>query len=119
MNFIEQPVTTVDCDVYEQERVILTCSVSSTGYNTIIDSSGIYIKWYFNNGTEHELMVGINQTTEGGNGERIEISSTLTISGTSQQDAANLNEGSYYCRVQMSYINIMSNSSQRFVVFDS
>ena len=25
---------------------------------------------------------------------------------------------SVYCRVQMSYINIMSNSSQRFVVFD-
>ena len=64
-------------------------------------------------------MVGINQTEGGGNGDRVEISSTLAISG---QDAAELKgfaelkEGLYYCRVQMSNMNSMSNSSRQFYV---
>ena len=118
LKFTEQPVTNVDCNVYEPERLVLTCSVSSTESTSLPDPDDVCIKWYFNNGTEHELMVGINQTRDGGNGEMVEISSTLAISGISQQNAANIKEGSYYCRVHILDMNTMSNSSQQFVVLE-
>ena len=117
INFIEQPVVTVDCNLYASERVLLTCSVSSISH-TFINPNDICIKWYFNNGTEHELMVGINQTRSGNNGETIIVSSTLAISERPKQNAANLHEGSYYCRVNVADMNVVSNSSQMFVVLD-
>ena len=122
MNFIEQPITTIDCSLYDVwTRIILICTISSEDSNPIIDSSRINIKWYHNNGTENELTVGSNETRrEGGNGEPIRISSTLTISSSfsRQHDAASLAEGSYYCRVLLNVTEwgLVSNSSQQFIV---
>ena len=99
MNFIEQPIT-VDCLLYAVPRIILKCTVSSEGLLDSLDPSRISIKWYFNNGTESEFTVGTNETREGGNGEHIVISSTLTISSF-QHAAASLAQGSYYCRVNI------------------
>ena len=120
MNFIEQPVTFVNCLLYHAERIILICTISSEDSNPIIDPSRINIKWYYNNGTDNELTVGTNETRrEGGNGEPIRISSTLTISSSFsyQHDAASLAEGSYYCRVLQDVTEcLVSNSSQQFIV---
>ena len=59
MNFIEQS-TTVYCLLYDVERIILKCTISSEGLLSPdpLDPSRIRIKWYFNNGTESELTVG-------------------------------------------------------------
>ena len=104
LNFTEQPIT-VDCLLYEEETImILKCTVSSEGLLNPdpLDPSRISIKWYFNNGTESELTVGTNEVREGGNGEHIVISSTLTITGSSfQHVAVSLAQGSYYCRVKL------------------
>ena len=79
-----------------------------------IDSTDI--SWFYNNGTEHELTEGTNETRrEGGNGEPIVISSTLTISSTIQQNTASLAVGSYYCRIQTPDPTVVSNSSQQFI----
>ena len=124
MNFIKQPVSSVLCNIYDAERIILTCTISSEGFSSIIiDSSRINIKWYYNNGTDNELTVGTNETRrEGGNGEAIIISSTLTISSSfsRQHDAASLAEGSYYCRVLLNVTEwvFLSNSSQQLIVLD-
>ena len=120
LNFIEQPIT-VDCLLYEEERIILKCTVSSEGLLNPdpLDPSRISIKWYFNNGIESELTVGTNETRKGGNGEHIVISSTLTITGSSfQHVAASLAQGSYYCRVNIANRSLVSNSSQQFIVLD-
>ena len=118
MFFIKQPITSAECFLYEAERIILTCAISEGNFDSkILDPSRISIKWYYNNGTESELTVGTNETRrEGGNGDPIVISSTLTISPISQHDAVTLVQGSYYCRVNIAGWNVVSNSSQRFTV---
>lgn len=94
MYFIEQPVTSVECLIYEEAKIVLTCTVTSEGISdpTILDPNEINIKWYYYNGTDHELITGTNTTTrEGGNGEHIIISSRI------QENTADLAVGSYYC----------------------
>ena len=122
MNFIEQP-TTVNCLVYDVERIVLKCTMSSEGLLNPdpLDPSRISIKWYFNNGTESELTVGTNETSrEGGNGEHIIISSTLTISSFNefQHVAASLTQGSYYCRAEVDNRWNLANSSQPFIALE-
>ena len=101
LKFIEQPITAVDCNPYADDRIVLTCTVTSEGASDSMISltpSNLHIKWYYNNGTEYELTVGTNETRrEGENGDPIVISSALAISATIQQNAANLARGSYYC----------------------
>ena len=123
MFFIEQPITFAECLLYEAERIILTCAISDGSYDSEIplDPSRISIKWYYNNGTESELTVGSNETRrEGGNGDPIVITSilSLTISVISQHDAVTLAQGSYYCRVNIAGWNVVSNSSQSFIVLN-
>ena len=114
----------VDCVIYSAERIVLTCTVSSEGISdslTSLDSSSININWFFNNGTEYELMVGTNVTrSEDGNGSAIIISSTLAVSGITQEDIAPLAPGSYYCRVNVALTgeDVVSNFSQQFIVMD-
>ena len=82
----------------------------------MFESNGLNVKWYYNNGTEHELTEGTNETRrEGGFGEPIVISSTLTISSIIQQNTASLAVGSYYCRIQAPDQTVASNSSQKFI----
>lgn len=124
--FVEQPVTSVDCNIYEAERIILTCNTISSEdileSEFLVDPGRIKIQWYYSNGTEHELTEGTNKTRrEGGNGTPVVISSTLTISATSQHNAANLVQGSYYCRVHesgLSHWGLVPNSSQNFTVLN-
>ena len=115
----------MDCNVYEAEKIVLTCTISSEGTsNSKIDLyqdlNDIIIKWYYNNGTEHELTMGTSDTRrEGGNlTDGIPITSTLAISAIpGQHNAANLAQGSYYCRVHVpSRRDTVSNSSQPFTV---
>ena len=111
----------MDCNLYEEERIILTCTVSSQGIPGSISPNlnSLNIKWFFNNGTEYELVVGTNETRrEGGNGIAIVISSTLTISGTLQENTSPLAQGLYYCRVNVASDDVVSNSSQQFIVLD-
>ena len=124
--FVEQPITSVDCNIYEAERIVLTCTIESS--EDILDSRLFVdpgrIRWYtyYSNGTESELTVGTNETRrEGGNGDPIVVSSTLAISATSQQNAADLVQGSYYCRVHVSgcsHWGLLSNFSQKFTVLN-
>lgn len=60
MFFIEQPVTSAECLLYEAEGIILTYAISEGSFDSEIplDPSRISIKWYYNNGTESELTVG-------------------------------------------------------------
>ena len=112
-NFIEQPITSVDCNIYEEEKIILTCTITSV---YLLEPNGLNIKWYYNNGTGHELTEGTNETRRGGgNGDPTVISSTLTISSMIQQDTAILAEGSYYCQMHVLGQNVVTNSSQNFI----
>ena len=108
----------MDCLLYEAERIELTCTVSSQGIadsSISLDPSNLNIRWFFNNGTDHELTIGTNETRrEGGNGASVVISSTLAISGMSQENVASLAPGEYYCRVQVNDQTMRSNSSQQF-----
>ena len=123
LNFTEQPITFAACLLYDAERIVLMCTISSESEDLLnpdlLDPNGIIIRWYYNNGTESELTVGTNETRrEGGNGDPIVISSTLTISPISQHDAVTLAQGSYYCRVQVDKEILRSNSSQQFIVLN-
>ena len=76
------------------------------------------IRWFFNNGTDHELTYGANETRrEGGNGAHVVITSTLAISGTRPpaENAVRLDVGLYYCRVQVNDNTMRANSSQQFM----
>ena len=120
LNFTEQPITYADCNVYEENKIILTCTITSEGVSEsvyMLQPNRINIRWYYNNGTaEYELTEGTNETRrEGGNGNPIVISSTLTISSTIQRNTASLAEGSYYCQIQAPDQTVASNSSQKFI----
>ena len=82
----------------------------------IADPQDVSFRWYFYNGTEYELLVGVNHTRLGGSGGLVEVTSTLHISGISQ-NTAHLSEGFYYCQVQLIDTNVVSNLSQRFQVW--
>ena len=121
LQFTEQPITSAQCNIYGEEEITLTCTISSEHLSRnayALDPSGITIKWYYNNGTESELTAGASETRrEGGNGDPVVISSILTISAISQHGAANLAKGSYYCRVNVAgWPGFVSNSSQQFSV---
>jgi hypothetical protein len=125
LNFTEQPITSVDCLIYDVERIVLKCAISSEGLlnpdHDPLDPSRISIKWYYNNGTESELTVGTNEISregEIGDSDPIVISSTLIISAFSQHDVSSLVKGSYYCRVNVAEWGLVtvSNSSQQFTV---
>ena len=121
LNFIEQPITSAPCLLYEEERIVLICTIYSEGLLNpdLLDPSRISIKWYYNNGTESELTVGTNETRrEGGNGDPLVISSILTISAIGQHDAVTLAQGLYYCRVNVDGWGLVSNSSQQSFVLD-
>ena len=100
--------------MYEAD-LVLTCGVVSLSTADIADPQDVSFRWYFYNGTEYELSVGINHTRSGGNGANVQVNSTLQISGTSQT-AAYLSQGFYYCQVQMIDMNVRSIFSQRFQV---
>lgn len=109
----------MDCLIYEKDRIELACTVSSSGLpdsQLSIDPNLLNIRWYFYNGTEHQLMVGVNVTRTGGNlGEAVEVRSTLSISALpSPVPVTNLVQGSYYCRVEVNEQTMLSNSSQSF-----
>ena len=107
---MQQPVPTIDCDVYDQSDIVLTCRVvSSPADSDITDVQDISIKWYFYNGTEYELSVGVSHIRSGGNGANVQVTSTFQLS-------AMISQGFYYCRVQLTEMNIKSNLSQRFEV---
>ena len=116
LNFTQQPVTGIDCDVYEEPVIALTCRVESLTQDAFLDPSVIEIRWYFYNGTEYELTTGVGHTRTGGNGDHVQVTSTLNVSGTSNQRFAFLGEGFYYCQVQMTDMVVIANSSQRFHV---
>ena len=118
LNFTQQPVTSINCDVYDSNiEVVLTCSVVALSDGDIVDPLDVSFRWYFYNGTEYELSVGINHTRSGGNGADVQVSSTLQIGETSQ-NAAYLGQGFYYCQVWMIEIPSTSNFSQRFQVLN-
>ena len=48
----------------------------------------------------------------------MQVTSTLNVSGTSNQNFAFLAEGFYYCQVQMTDMAAVANSSQRFQVLN-
>ena len=116
LNFTQQPVTEIDCDVYQEPVIVLTCSVVSLSQQAFPDPSLIEIRWFFYNGTEYELTNGVGHTRTGGNGDHVQVTSTLNVSGTSDQRFAFLGEGFYYCQVQMTDMTVVANSSQRFQV---
>ena len=118
LNFTQQPVTGIDCDVYEEPVIVLTCSVESLSSDVFADPSDIEIRWYFYNGTEYELTTGVNHTRTGGNGVHVQVTSTINVSGTSNQNFAFLGEGFYYCQVQLTDMTVVTNSSQRFQVLN-
>ena len=118
LNFTQQPVTGIDCDVYEKPVIVLTCSVESLSSDVFSDLSVIEIRWYFHNGTEYELTTGVSHTRTGGNGAHVLVTSTIKISGTSNQNFAFIAEGFYYCQVQMTDMTVVVNSSQRFQVLN-
>ena len=125
LNFVEQPNSDVECLYYEVSRIELACTVSSSGLpesDLSIDPNLLNIRWYFNNGTEHQLTVGVNVTRTGGNGEAVEVRSTLSISAPSPPVPSvpftNLTQGSYYCRVEVDEQTMLSNSSQPFIALD-
>ena len=105
---------TIYCDVYQSD-LVLTCSVVSLSTADIADPQDVSFRWYFYNGTQYELSVGISHNRSGGNGANVQVTSTLQISGTSQS-AAYLSQGFYYCQVHMIDMNVVSNFSQRFQV---
>jgi hypothetical protein len=108
----------VDCLIYEEDLIELTCTVSSEGLpdsQLSLDPEAFDIRWYFNNGTEHQLMVDTNVISTGGNGGPVEVRSTLGISAfPSQVNVASLVQGSYYCRVEVDEHTMRTNSSQPF-----
>ena len=114
----------VDCDIYNAERIILTCTISTESISDSLislTSNYLNISWFFNNGTEYELIVGINETRrEEGNGSTIIISSTLAISGIPQEDISLLASGSYYCGVNVTGkdVTVVSNFSQQFIALE-
>ena len=116
LNFTQQPVTEIDCDVYEEPVIVLMCRVESLSQDAFTDPSVIEIRWYFHNGTEYELTTGVGHIRMGGNGDHVQVTSTLNVSGTSNQRFTFLGEGFYYCLVQMTDKVVVSNSSQRFQV---
>ncbi len=64
-------------------------------------------------------MVGIDVIRTGGNGEVVVVRSTLGISAISPQaNVASLDQGSYYCRVEVDEQTMLSNSSQPFIVLE-
>ena len=114
-----QPITSVDCNVYETDLEVLTCTVESLSTADIADPQDIVIKWFFFNDTEYELAVGVNPPQRtGGNGGHVTVTSTIHISGTSQPNASFVNEGFYHCQVQMIDTSVMSKPSQKFEVFN-
>ena len=119
LNFTVQPVTSVDCNVYETDLEVLTCTVESLSTADVSDPQDILIKWFFFNDTEYELTVGVNPPQRtGGNGGHVTVTSTLHISGTSQQNASYVSEGFYHCQVQMTDRSVQSQPSQKFEVFN-
>ena len=119
LNFTVQPVPSVDCNVYEVDLEVLTCTVESLLTADIADPRDIVIKWFFFNDTEYELTVGVNPPQRtGGNGGHVTVTSTLHISGTSQPNASYVNEGFYHCQVQMIDTSVQSQPSQKFEVFN-
>ena len=48
--FIEQPITSVDCNIYEAERIVLTCTIESSedilDSRLLVDPGRIKIRWY-------------------------------------------------------------------------
>ena len=116
LNFTQQPVTQVECNVYEQPVIVLTCSVESLSHEAFPDTSVIEIRWYFNNGTEHELTTGVDHRRMGGTWDPVQVTSTLNISGTFNQRFSSLGEGFYYCQVDITDMAVVSNFSQRFQV---
>ena len=119
LNFTVQPVASVDCNVYETDLEVLTCTVESLSTADIADPQDILIKWFFFNDTEYELTVGINPPQRtGGNGGHVTVTSTLHISGTSQPNASYVSEGFYHCQVQMIDTSVQSQPSQKFEVFN-
>ena len=108
----------VYCNVYGVDRIVLTCTVSSL-ISLRLDPSNLNIKWFFNNGTDHELTTGTNETRrEGGNGAPVVISSTLALSVVPQDNAARLAPGAYYCQVEVNDETMRSNPSQQFMALD-
>ena len=120
--FTQQPITTVDCNVYEADKVLLTCTVTDPVQNDLTSSLRIDIKWYFDNGTKQEVNVGTETTVRNGDEDVVKITSTLALSATSDQNAMHIGgEGFYYCQVQAAITSAMdvrleSNPSQMFQV---
>ena len=110
--------------MYTANRILLTCTVDTLLENHLKNPLSIDIKWYVDNGTENQINVGVDEPTQTVvNGDHVQITSTLALSGTSNQNAAFINgPGSYYCRVQAttcsteSDVSIESNNSQSFQV---
>ena len=118
LNFTQQPVPSVDCNVYESDLETLTCKVESIDTAEVPDVQDLSIKWFFFNDTEYELTIGTNPVERsGGNGGHLTVTSTLYISGTSQPNASFVSEGFYYCKVQMFDASVVLHQSQRFEVF--
>ena len=111
----------MDCNIYEEERIVLTCTVMSGVLDSTLSlgPDNLNIRWFYSNGTvnhESELTVGVNETRRGGgNGDPVEISSALAISGSPEGNVASLAVGSYYCRVQVNDPTMKANSSHSFV----
>ena len=119
LNFTVQPVTSVDCNVYETDLEVLTCTVELLSTADVADPQDILIKWFFFNDTEYEVAVGVNPPQgTGGNGGHVTVTSTLHISGTSQPNASYVSEGFYYCQVQITDRSVQSKPSQKFEVFN-
>lgn len=114
--FTQQPVSSVDCDVYQEEKVTLKCMVESSSTADLVDTSDINIRWYFNNGTEYELTIGTSQMGSGGNGGQVQVTSTLDISAR-LPNVSFVSTGFYYCKVEMISASVHQNCSQSFEVF--
>ena len=105
--------------MYEASVIVLTCRVESLSLEDFADPSVINIRWYFDNGTEYELTTGVNHTRLGGSGEKVQVTSTLKLSGTSNKSSVFLSEGSYYCQVQLMDRDVLLKTSQAFRVLNT
>ena len=117
LNFTQQPVPSVDCNVYDLDLETLTCRVESIDTAGVPDVQDLSIKWFFFNDTEYDLTIGTNPVERtGGSVGHLTVTSTLHISGTSRPNATVVSEGFYYCRVHMFDASVVLHESQRFKV---
>ena len=106
--YIEQPVSEVDCNIYESPSIQLRCTVSVAD-----ESSNFTISWFYNG---QMIMNGTNTTASVNADMYIIKSSVLTLKRADYQ------VGKYYCQVNLpvseSNGNIQLEQSNMFILRD-